>query len=91
MRQQPSQPVGEHGFLTLKKLSEYSSCSVRWLRDRLIDQSHPLPHYRIAGKLLVKRDDFDVWIAVHRVAGTPNELEQIVQSVVRQVCLSRPA
>ena len=49
----------EPGYFDLKALAAYSSCSVRWLRDRLVDRLHPLPHYRIEGKILVKREEFD--------------------------------
>lgn len=76
----PVQPI----FLDLKRLAAYSSCSVRWLRDRLIDRVHPLPHYRIGGKLLVQRDEFDEWIAVHRVVPSSDQLSHIVESVVAQ-------
>lgn len=72
-------------FLDLRTLAAYSSCSVRWLRDRLIDQTHPLPHYRIGGKLLVQRDEFDEWITVHRVVQPSDQLSQIVESIVAQL------
>lgn len=72
-------------FLDLKTLAAYSSCSIRWLRDRLVDQSHPLPHYRVEGKLLVQRDEFDEWMDVHRVVQPSDQLSQIVESVVSQL------
>lgn len=72
-------------FLDLRTLAAYSSCSVRWLRDRLVDRSHPLPHYRIGGKLLVQRDEFDHWMSVHRVVHPSEQLSQIVESVVAQL------
>ena len=62
----PVQP----GYFDLKALATYSCCSVRWLRDRLVDRAHPLTHYRVGGKLLVKRDEFDCWMIAHR-AGSP--------------------
>ncbi len=37
-------------YLPLKALAAYSGCSARWLRDRLADPRHPLPHYRPYGK-----------------------------------------
>lgn len=76
-------------FLDLKTLAADSSCSVRWLRDRLVDRTHPLPYYRIGGKLLVQRDEFDEWIAVHRVVQPSDQLSQIVESVVAQLQPSR--
>lgn len=77
------------GFLSLKALAAYSSCSVRWLRDRLVDSTHPLPHYRVGGKLLVKRDEFDRWMEAQRVVHPSDQLAQIVESVVAQVCQPR--
>ena len=63
----------------------YGSCSVRWLRDRLTDRVRPLPHFRVEGKILVKRDEFDQWLAAFRVVMPANELDQIVESVMAQV------
>ena len=68
----------EPGYFDLKALAAYSSCSVRWLRDRL----HPLPNYRIEGKILVKREEFDHWLASSYVVNSADELSEIVDSVV---------
>lgn len=76
-------------YLDLKTLAAYSSCSVRWLRDRLVDRMHPLPHYRIGGKLLVKRDEFDRWMETQRVVRPSEQLTEIVDSVVAQMCPRR--
>ena len=81
----PLQP----SYLDLKTLAAYSSCSVRWLRDRLIDRMSPLPHNRIGGKLLVQRKEFDEWMDLHRVVHASDHLSQIVESVVAQVQVSR--
>jgi hypothetical protein len=48
-------------FLALKALASYSGLSVRTLRTLLTAPSHPLPHYRIGGKLLVRRGEYDAW------------------------------
>jgi excisionase family DNA binding protein len=53
-------------FLSLKALAAYSGLSVRKLRDCLDDPRHPLPHYRVGGKILVRRSEFDAWIAAYR-------------------------
>lgn len=76
---------GVRGFLDLRNLAIYASCSVRWLRNRLTDRNRPLPHYRIEGKVLVRREEFDEWVATFRVVMPANELDQIVESVVAQV------
>jgi hypothetical protein len=77
----PVQP----GYFDLKTLAAYSCCSVRWLRDRLVDRVHPLPHYRVGGKLLVKRDEFDSWMRAHRIGSLTTQLNEIVESVVAKV------
>ena len=60
-------------YLGLRALSTYSGCSVRWLRDRLTDVAHPLPCFRLpGGKILVRRSDFDGWIAAYRTIWPPN-------------------
>ena len=46
-------------YLTLRALSTYSGLSVRKLRDYLTDPVHPLPCYRLGGKVLVRRSEFD--------------------------------
>ena len=48
-------------YLPLKALAQYSGLSVRSLRSYLSRPSHPLPHFRIGGKILVKRSEYDVW------------------------------
>ena len=77
--------LAQPAYFSLRTLAVYSSCSVRWLRDRLVDQMHPLPHHRVAGKLLVKKDDFDRWMDDHRVIRSSDRLNQIVASVVLQI------
>lgn len=79
----------EPGYLDLQALAVYSCCSVRWLRDRLVDRLRPLPHYRIGGKILVKREEFDVWLSVSRVVSPADRLDDIVDSVMAQVRTSK--
>jgi hypothetical protein len=55
---------------------------VRKLRDLLADPAHPLPHYRPAGKILVKRSDFDTWMARYRLAG-PADVDRIVGDILQ--------
>jgi hypothetical protein len=68
-------------YLSLRALAGYSGCSVRWLRDRLADPQRPLPCFRLpGGKVLVRRSDFDTWIARFRQVGRAD-----VQRVVAEV------
>jgi hypothetical protein len=71
-------------YLSLRALGTYSGCSIRWLRDRLVDASHPLPCYRVEGKVLVRRSEFDVWIARFRSQGRP-EVERLVGPALREL------
>jgi helix-turn-helix protein len=58
-------------YLTLRALSKYTGCSVRWLRDRLVDAEHPLPCYRLpGGKILIRRSMFDSWVNAYRAEGS---------------------
>jgi hypothetical protein len=59
-------------YLSLKALSSSSGLSVRTLRsfiERLPDEA--LPCYRLPGKILVRRSDFDTWIAQYHARGRP--------------------
>jgi hypothetical protein len=56
-------------FLSLRALAEYSGLSRRKLRDYLADPAHPLPCYRIGGKLLVRRSEYDAWAVRYRQVG----------------------
>lgn len=85
MKAQPPTP----GYFDLQALAMYSCCSVRWLRDRLVDRLHPLPHYRVEGKILVKREEFDVWLSTSRVVSPAEELDDIVDSVLAQVQVAK--
>jgi hypothetical protein len=69
-------------YLSLRALASYSGVSVRWLRDRLADSHHPLPCYRLpGGKVLVRRSDFDAWLARYRQVGRA-DVTAVVQDVL---------
>jgi hypothetical protein len=67
-------------FLSLKALVGYSGLSMRKLRAYLKDPIRPLPHYRVGGKILVRRLEFDAWIATYRQGGD-SDVERIVAGV----------
>jgi excisionase family DNA binding protein len=58
--------------MSLKALAVYSGLSVRKLRQ-LIDRdaANALPAYRVDGRVLVRRSEFDDYIARYRVSGRP--------------------
>jgi hypothetical protein len=75
-------------FLSLTGLAGYSGLSVRKLRTHLAHVAHPLPCYRVGGKILVRRSEFDAWIATYRQRGRV-DVDRLVNEVVRE--LSAPA
>jgi excisionase family DNA binding protein len=59
-------------FLSLRTLSAYAGLSVRTLRQYLdLAPDQALPCYRVGGKILVRRSQFDAWIAQYRTRGRP--------------------
>ena len=71
-------------YLSLKALSGYSGLSVRKLRDHIADPTHPLHCYQVGGKLLVRRSEFDAWIAAYRRHGR-RDVDTIVGEVLREI------
>lgn len=72
------------GYLDLKKISEYSSCSVSMIRRWLTDSVCPLPYHRLGGKILVKVEEFDNWIKnFKRDKETMKDVDAIINSVLK--------
>jgi hypothetical protein len=69
-------------YLSLTGLAGYSGLSVRKLRTHLAHVAHPLPCYRVGGKILVRRSEFDAWIATYRQRGRV-DVDRLVNEVVR--------
>lgn len=66
-------------YLSPRALAAYSSLSQRLLRSFLTAPDHPLPHYRVGGRVLVKRSDFDAWIQVSREPAHSRDADAIVR------------
>jgi excisionase family DNA binding protein len=59
-------------FLPLRALAAYVGLSVRTLRQYLdLPPNEALPCYRVGGKILVRRSQFDAWIAQYQTRGRP--------------------
>ena len=71
-------------YLSLKALASYSDLSVRKLREYLDDLAHPLPCYRVGGKILVRRSEFDAWMAAYRQRGRI-DIDRIAEDTVREL------
>jgi len=72
--------MGNDKFLDIKSLSEYSSLSVRTLRDYISNDTNPLPSYCIKRKILVKQSEFDSWIKKYQV--NTDKISHIVDGVL---------
>ena len=76
--------IGEDPYLPLKALAAYAGMSVRRLRTALTDPAHPLPHYRPGGgKIVVRRSDFDRWMARFRREGP--DVDRLVSEVLKGI------
>jgi hypothetical protein len=65
-------------LLSLKALATYSSIAPRTLRQYLeLAPEDALPCYRLPGKILVRRSEFDAWIAQYRSRGRPSLLRAL--------------
>lgn len=53
-------------FLDLRALSAYCHISRRTLQALVNDPTDPLPSFRVGGKILVRRSEFDQWMARRR-------------------------
>lgn len=52
----------EDRYLSLGELVTYSGLSLRTLYRYLDRAAHPIPAFRIGGRVLVRRRDFDRWV-----------------------------
>ena len=67
-------------YFDIKGLSEYSSLSVRTLRDYISDDINPLPSYCIRKKILVKQSEFDDWLKKYRT--NTEKISQIADEIL---------
>jgi len=59
-------------FLPLRALAGYAGLSVRTLRQYLdLPPDQALPCYRVGGKILVRRSEFDAWVSQYQSRGRP--------------------
>jgi len=71
-------------FLSLRALAAYSGLGARTLRGYLTDRVHPLPCYRIGGKILIRRSEYDALAAHYRRLGSP-DLDRIAAQALRDL------
>lgn len=71
-------------YLSLKALAGFSGLCVRTLRELLTRPFAPLPSYRVGGKILVKRSEFDAWMGQFRQRDAL-DLDSIAASAIREI------
>jgi len=72
----------DDAYFPLVELSKYAGLSVRTLRGYLTDRMRPLPHFRVGGKILVRRSDFDTWVSQFRVSCAAVSIDNLVDDVL---------
>ena len=74
-------------YLGLKSLAGCSGLSVRTLRGHLKRRQARLPHYRVGGKILVLRSEFDSWMKRHfHQVQDPDHMAIAVNQLVDELC-----
>ena len=76
-------------FLSLKGLAGYASLSRRTLQDLINAPQDPLPSYRVGGKLLVRKSEFDRWM-VRRRNRKPLAASQLAIADAHALRIARP-
>jgi hypothetical protein len=69
-------------YLPIRALAAYSGLSIRTLRGYLVHPAFPLPCYRIGGKVLVRRSEFDQWAQQFR-AVAPAAVDALVADLMK--------
>jgi len=82
-RGRKSTPLPDDCFLDLKSLSERTSISISTLREHIKNPSHPLPSYRVKGKILVNWLEFKEWIAPFRIKTL--DLKKMVDDIMKSL------
>ena len=75
--------VADDRYLSLRSLAAYAGMSIRTLRALLVRRHAPLPHYRIGGKILLRRSEFDQWAAEFKIVRPPLDLDAVVGDGMR--------
>lgn len=66
-------------FFDLRGLSAYSAMGVPTLRDYI--RNNKLPSFKVRGKILIKKSEFDSWIENFRINKT-QDLDSLVDEIM---------
>jgi hypothetical protein len=78
----PATRVVDDAYLPLRALASYAGLSVRTLRGYLVHPAYPLPCFRIGGKVLVRRSEFDQWAKQFRTVSA-STVDRLVTEALR--------
>lgn len=76
----------EDAYLPVKALAVYSGLSVRTLRGYFTHATQPLPFYRVGGRILVRRSEFDTWVQQFRRVQDGSNVETVIDDIVNSFC-----
>ena len=69
-------------YLPLKRLAVYAGLCERQLRTYVTHPLYPLPVYRIGGRVLVRKSDYDAWALQFRQVAD-SRVDALVQDALR--------
>lgn len=78
-------PGAEDRYLGVVELAHYSGLSQHTIRKHLTDPTRPLKHYRIGGRLLVKKSEFDRWMEDAAVGGSGVQITRRPRQISRDM------
>ena len=76
-------------YLSLKGLAGYASLSRRTLQDLVNNPQDPLPSYRVGGKIIVRKSEFDQWLSRRRNSKA-HALTRLAAADARALLSARP-
>ena len=71
----------DKAYLTLRSLAQYSDLSRRTLQTYVKRPHDPLPCYKVQGRILVKRTEFDAWLRRFKVE-RPARLDAVADELL---------
>jgi excisionase family DNA binding protein len=80
----PVEVVQADPYLSLRDVAGYAGLSVRTVRRLIaLPGADALPCYRLPGKILVRRSEFNAWMARFRTVGT-GDVEGLVDEILNR-------
>jgi excisionase family DNA binding protein len=71
-------------YLTIPELVRYSGLS-RSTLERARHGPRPLPTYRVGGRVLVKRSEYDTWVQAEQAAASADPVGDLARAMAAQI------